>query len=145
MDLRKIKKLIDLIENTNVTEIEITEGEESLKIIQSDGNLNAPTVAKEQPATAKYVEKTDATIDSKQYTGHQITSPMVGTLHRSSSPKAKMLVEEGQYVNVGDKLCIIEAMKMFNEIEADKAGTVTHCLVEDGQAVEYQQLLFVIK
>lgn len=152
MDIRKIKKLIDLIDATGVSEIEIHEGEESVRI----SRLGARSVV----ATTPYVEHMSAPLTQAaavpqatpvaeppkvEVKGHAVKAPMVGTLYLSTSPEAKPFVTVGQQVKVGDPLCIIEAMKMFNEIEADKAGTITACLVENGQPVEYNQPLFTIE
>jgi acetyl-CoA carboxylase biotin carboxyl carrier protein len=152
MDIRKIKKLIDLLEESGIAEIEIKEGEESVRISRgmpapapaqyitlppSAPHAVAPApVAAPSPAAPVPADNTPA--------GHAVKSPMVGTFYRSPSPGAKNFVEIGQSVNVGDTLCIIEAMKMMNQIEADKSGTVTAILVESGQPVEYGQALVII-
>src|SRR3569623_692274 len=146
MDIRKVKKLIELLEESGVAEIEIREGEESVRISrhptgaqmmmpQAYGDAPAPVAA---PVVA---ESPKSEIPS----GHIVTSPMVGTFYRSSAPGNKSFVEVGQHVTVGDTLCIIEAMKMFNHFEAVKAGAVKAILVENGQPVEYGQPLFVIE
>ncbi|MBS7348969.1 MAG: acetyl-CoA carboxylase biotin carboxyl carrier protein [Comamonas sp.] len=151
MDLRKLKTLIDLVSESNVSELEITEAEGKVRIVKSMGNVvqqvvAAPmqampvatnTVAAEQPAPAPAPAAPEP--------GHQVNSPMVGTFYRASSPGAKPFVEDGQAVKEGDVLCIIEAMKILNEIEADKAGTIKRIMAENGQAVEYGQPLFVIE
>lgn len=151
MDIRKIKKLIDLLEESNIAEIEIREGEEALRITRYTAAPVAPTVfpatafhsqatsgegRKEEPKTAEQTPEQD---------GHIITSPMVGTFYRASSPGSKPFVEIGQQVKPGDTLCIIEAMKMLNQIEAEKAGIITALLVENGQPVEYGEKLFVLR
>jgi acetyl-CoA carboxylase biotin carboxyl carrier protein len=151
MDIRKIKKLIDLIDETGVTEIEIQEGEERVRISRAGpAYAPAPTyvAAPSAPATshAPAAPPTNpAPAAPSAPTGHSVRSPMVGTLYLSPSPDAKAFVTVGSQVQVGDKLCIIEAMKMFNEIEADAAGKVTAILVENGHAVEYDQPLFIIE
>ena len=151
MDIRKVKKLIELLEESQVAEIEIHEGEESVRIsrmsttvpasamVQAAPVAAAPPPAAPQAPTAAPEPVADATPE-----GHAVTSPMVGTFYEAASPGAKPFVEIGQQVNVGDTLCIVEAMKMLNQIEADKAGTVAAKLVENGQPVEFGQSLFVI-
>ena len=158
MDIRKIKKLIELIENTGVAEIEIKEGEESVRLSRNSQNIapavtyapaaaNAPAQpAPAAPSTTNESNQTPATSNaSETIDGHVVRSPMVGTMYAASSPGAAAFVKVGQRVNVGDTLCIVEAMKMFNEIEADAAGTVKAILVNDGEPVEYDQPLFVIE
>lgn len=151
MDIRKVKKLIELLEESGVSELEIREGEESVRISRHPTGVapmymapppapmptaaSAPAPAAAPPATS------EVSIPS----GHAVTSPMVGTFYRSSAPGNKAFVEVGQRVEVGETLCIIEAMKMFNQIEADKAGAIKAILVENGQPVEYGQPLFVIE
>jgi acetyl-CoA carboxylase biotin carboxyl carrier protein len=156
MDIRKIKKLIDLIDESGVAEIEIREGEESVRISRFSAPGAAPTtvavptaapshhLAPQPPAVTHGESHMSSQPDTAAITGHTVDSPMVGTMYTSPSPDAKPFVEVGQSVKVGDTLCIIEAMKMFNEIEADKAGTVTAILVNNGEAVEYGQPLVVI-
>ncbi|NQY41888.1 MAG: acetyl-CoA carboxylase biotin carboxyl carrier protein [Legionellales bacterium] len=158
MDIRKIRKLIELINETGVNEIEVHEGEESVRVSKTSNqqgqpqlqNITIPYPATNaqvapnsmQPATipnAAEVEK-----KTEEITGHQVKSPMVGTFYKSSAPDKPSFVEVGQKVEIGDTLCIIEAMKMYNEIEADKSGTIQSCLVENGQPVEYDQPLFII-
>lgn len=147
MDIRKIKKLIDLINENNIAEIEINEEKESIHIVLNRPNANlVPNVQVSVPVMSQLepklvVEPQKAQIDTK----NAINSPMVGTVYLSSAPGAKNFIELGQTVKVGDTLCLIEAMKMFNRIEADRAGTVTARLVENGQPVEYNQPLFVIE
>lgn len=152
MDIRKIKKLIDLIDETGVSEIEIHEGEESVRISRLGARAmvaNAPQVEAphhhSQPAAHVPHATPVAEPVKVEVKGHVVKAPMVGTLFLSASPEAKPFVAVGQQVKVGDPLCIIEAMKMFNEIEADKAGVITACLVENGQPVEYNQPLFTIE
>ncbi|MEO2268680.1 acetyl-CoA carboxylase biotin carboxyl carrier protein [Pseudoalteromonas pernae] len=151
MDIRKIKKLIELVEETGIAELEITEGEESVRInrhspapvaMPQQYSVPAP-VAAPAPAAAPAAEAPAAA--PAQPTGHQVKSPMVGTFYTASSPEAPAYVEVGSKVNVGDTLCIVEAMKMMNQIEADKAGTVKAILVENGEPVEFDQPLFIIE
>jgi len=152
MDLRKLKTLIDLVSESNVSELEITEAEGKVRIVKSSG---APVVMQQPvamvaapaavpaagaPAAAPAPEAAPAAP-----AGHSVKSPMVGTFYRSASPGAKPFVEIGSVVKEGDTICIIEAMKILNEIEADKSGTVTKILSENGQAVEYGQPLFIIE
>ncbi len=152
MDIRKIKKLIELVEESGIAELEITEGEESVRIHRGATGAAAPVnyvaapaaqpVAAPAPAAAPAVEAPAAPAAP---TGHVVKSPMVGTFYRSSSPTAKAFVEIGQSVNVGDTLCIVEAMKMMNQIEADKAGVIKDILVQNQDAVEFDQPMFVIE
>lgn len=152
MDLRKLKTLIDLVSESNVSELEITEAEGKVRIVKSAGVVQqfvaaAPVAAAPAPAAAPAaapVAELPAPA-AAAVTGHQVKSPMVGTFYRASSPGAKPFIEIGAQVKEGDVLCIIEAMKILNEIEADKSGTITQILVENGQAVEYGQPLFVIE
>ncbi|GIX28870.1 MAG: acetyl-CoA carboxylase biotin carboxyl carrier protein subunit [Burkholderiales bacterium] len=151
MDLRKLKKLIDLVQASGIAELEITEGEEKVRITRNAVSA-APSVAMvpaaspippaPAPAQNSTVEPAAA---PKLPEGHVIKSPMVGTFYRSSSPGSKPFVELGQTVKAGDTLCIIEAMKLMNEIESDVAGVVKAILVENGQPVEYGEPLFVIE
>ena len=151
MDIRKIKKLIELVENSGIAELEIAEGEESVRICRSSSIQTqpqtfavaptpAPAVA---PATLNQIEETTPTNSASE--GHKVRSPMVGTFYSASSPDAAPYVKVGQQVNVGDTLCIVEAMKMMNQIEADKAGIITAILLEDGQPVEFDQAIVVIE
>jgi acetyl-CoA carboxylase biotin carboxyl carrier protein len=152
MDLRKLKTLIDLVSDSNVSELEITEAEGTVRIVKSAPApvamvtqmaapapvaVAAPVAAASAPTAAPVVEAAPA--------GHTVKSPMVGTFYRSSSPGAKAFAEVGQQVKEGETICIIEAMKILNEIEADKAGTITKILAENGQAVEYGAPLFIIE
>ena len=154
MDIRKIKKLIELVEESGIAELEISEGEESVRI--SRHGVAAPAqpapiqyaaapapVAAPAPAAAPAAAAQESA--PAAVSGHQVLSPMVGTFYRSPSPDAKAFVEVGQKVNAGDTLCIVEAMKMMNQIEADKSGVVTAILAEDGQPVEFDQPLVVIE
>ncbi len=148
MDLRKLKTLIDLVSESNVSELEITEAEGKVRIVKSSG---APMVMHQpmaqmvplQAATPVATPPPEAAVAAP--VGHAVKSPMVGTFYRSASPGAKSYVEVGSVVKEGDTICIIEAMKILNEIEADKSGTVTKILSENGQAVEYGQALFLIE
>ena len=152
MDIRKIKKLIELVEESGITELEVQEEEGTVRIsraapavapaaIQYAAAPVAPVVA---PAAAP-AAAAPAEAPAAEISGHQVRSPMVGTFYRSPSPEAKAFVEVGQTVKVGDALCIVEAMKMMNRIEADKAGVVKAILVNDGEAVEFDQPLIVIE
>jgi len=152
MDIRKIKKLIELLEESNIGEIEIKEGEESVRI--SRGGFNAPAMPQyvaapaapmaPAPAPAPAAAAPEAPAAETVEPGHLVKSPMVGTFYRSPSPGAATFVEVGQKVNAGDVLCIVEAMKMMNQIEADKAGTIGAILVEDGEPVEFDQPMISI-
>jgi acetyl-CoA carboxylase biotin carboxyl carrier protein len=146
MDLRKLKKLIDLVEASGIAELEITEGEEKVRIAKGGQITVAPAAG--IAATAPSVPAPTATVaDTAAATaaqGHTMKAPMVGTFYRASSPDATSFVEIGQTVKEGETICIIEAMKLMNEIEADASGTVVAILVENGQPVEYGQPLFVI-
>jgi len=150
MDIRKIKKLIEIIEDSGIAEFEITEGEESVRISKYSTNAVvaapppvAPALIAPAPVAAAVSEGQQESA-TEEYVGHVVNSPMVGTFYASASPGSKVFVEVGQTVNVGDTLCIIEAMKILNQIEAETSGTVTKILVENAQAVEYGQPLFVI-
>ena len=148
MDIRKIKKLIELLEESSLTEIEIVEGEESVRLVRG-GQAQAvtyapPPVLASAPALAPQAIESPSEEDQVPE-GELVLSPMVGTFFAASGPGAEPFVSMGQSVGVGDTLCIIEAMKMFNQIEADVAGTVVAILVENGQPVEYDQPLFVIR
>jgi len=151
MDIRKVKKLIELLEESGIAELEIREGEESVRISRHPTGggtpmyMAAPAGAMYAPPTAAAVPTAAPPPETGIPTGHVIASPMVGTFYRSSAPGNKSFVEVGQRVNAGDTLCIIEAMKMFNQIEADQAGAIKAILVENGQPVEYGQPLFVIE
>jgi acetyl-CoA carboxylase biotin carboxyl carrier protein len=151
MDIRKIKKLIELVEESGIAELEISEGEESVRISRYG---NAPVYAQAPmmaaPAPAAPVAAVAAPVAVAEaapavQSGHQVLSPMVGTFYGAPSPESKPFVEIGQRVNVGDALCIVEAMKMMNQIEADKSGVVKAILAKDGQPVEFDQPLVVIE
>lgn len=150
MDIRKIKKLIELLEESNIGELEIKEGEESVRIARNSGSMQyvsapmqyapapAPAAAPAAPTAAA------APAAAPVQSGHAVKSPMVGTFYRSPSPEAPAFVEVGKQVKVGDVICIIEAMKMMNQIQADKAGVIEAILVEDGSPVEFDQPLVTI-
>jgi acetyl-CoA carboxylase biotin carboxyl carrier protein len=157
MDIRKIKKLIELLEESNLTEIEIVEGEESVRLTR--GGVQAvmpqtfavpaaapqPGAATTQPATAAQAASGAVEEENDIPDGELVRAPMVGTYYASSSPEADVFARMGQTVREGDTLCIIEAMKMFNQIEAESSGTIVAILAENGQPVEFDQPLFVIR
>lgn len=160
MDIRKVKKLIELLDETGVAEIEIKEGEESVRISRNNhqnyNNYAPPYVqhiqspAAPQPSVPNNTQSNSPIADKPAEAevvikGHEINSPMVGTFYRSPTPEAKAFVELGSKVNIGDTLCIIEAMKMFNQIESDKAGIIKKILVDSGSPVEFGQSLFIIE
>lgn len=157
MDIRKIKKLIELVEESGISELEISEGEESVRISRAPANTGYPMMQQayaapvaQQPALATAVAPVApvaavAEAAPAEISGHIVRSPMVGTFYRTPSPDAKAFVEVGQKVNAGDTLCIVEAMKMMNQIEADKSGVVKAILVESGQPVEFDEPLVVIE
>lgn len=151
MDIRKIKKLIELVEESGIAELEITEGEESVRINRYSAApvAAAPIAAPIAPAPVAAAPVADAAAPAAEApsvaSGHQVRSPMVGTFYRASSPDAKPFVEVGDSVKVGDTLCIVEAMKMMNQIESDKAGVVKEILVDDASAVEFDHPLFIIE
>jgi acetyl-CoA carboxylase biotin carboxyl carrier protein len=156
MDLRKLKTLVDLVSESNISELEITEADGKVRIVKSERAVHTAPVgagpllaqphgASPQPLVAGSGPASAAEPPAPVETGHIVRSPMVGTFYRASSPGAKPLVEIGAAVKEGDPVCIIEAMKIMNEIDADRAGTVTKILVENGQAVEFDQPLFVIE
>ncbi len=149
MDIRKIKKLIELLEESDLAEIEIHEGEESVRISRSSQVVTQAAVAAPPPVAAAPAapagEAPPAEEEEAAPAGHTITSPMVGSFYRAPAPGAQPFVEVGQRVEVGDTLCIIEAMKMLNQIESDKAGVIAAILVENGQPVEYGEPLFIIE
>ncbi len=155
MDIRKIRKLIELINETGVGEIEVKSGEESVRISRMPGQ-EAPQITTipgppipvvvEQRPTITHVEENKLTAPAEELIeGHAVKSPMVGTVYLASTPGAKPFVEVGQHITVGDTLCLIEAMKMFNKIEADKSGVVSARLVDNEQPVEFDQPLFIIE
>ncbi|XOZ33023.1 acetyl-CoA carboxylase biotin carboxyl carrier protein [Halomonadaceae bacterium KBTZ08] len=155
MDIRKVKKLIELLEESDVEELEIQEGEDSVRISRRRGDTvtmaaPAPAPAPQQPAQPAQPQNTGASEQAEEKTepdepqGHLVRSPMVGTFYRAPSPTSSPFVEVGQKVHAGDALCIVEAMKMMNQIEADISGTVSQILVDDSEPVEYDQPMFVI-
>lgn len=159
MDIRKIRKLIELLEETGISEIEIKEGEESLRLSRYSNNhveaqqiryVTAPAHYSETQPHASAPVAAGSLSESKPAaeaisSGHKVRSPMVGTMYTSPSPESPVFVTVGQSVKVGEVLCIVEAMKMFNEIEADRAGKIVEILVANGDPVEYDQVLFVIE
>ncbi|WP_428417040.1 acetyl-CoA carboxylase biotin carboxyl carrier protein [Methylibium sp.] len=152
MDLRKLKTLIDLVSESNVSELEITEADGKVRIVKSApvaavvaAPVAAPVAAQPVAAVAAAPAPAVAAPEPAAPAGHSVKSPMVGTFYRSSSPGSKAFVEIGQEIKEGEPICIIEAMKIMNEIEADKSGTVTKILCENGQAVEFGQPLFIIE
>jgi acetyl-CoA carboxylase biotin carboxyl carrier protein len=160
MDLRKLKTLVDLVSESNISELEITEADGKVRIVKADPGaarpgwgpapglaapLAAPAIAPAASAPSAAAPVATAAPVPEPETGHVVRSPMVGTFYRASAPGAKPLVDVGQAVKEGDPICIIEAMKIMNEIDADKDGTVTKILVENGQAVEFDQPLLVIE
>ena len=150
MDIRKIKKLIELLHDTDVAEIEISEGEESVRITRGSTNqvvVQTPHMTESHAVAAQLATPrpiSDEPTDVVAQAGHQVKSPMVGTFYRSPSPDAVAFIEIGSEVKQGDTLCIVEAMKMMNQIEADASGKVLAILVDDGDAVEFEQPLVVI-
>lgn len=149
MDIRKVKKLIELLEESGISEIEIREGEETVRISRHSQGT-APMVYSQAPISmsaiaASVAAPPPAVVAPAIPAGHAVMSPMVGSFYRAAAPGSKPFVEVGQRVNVGDVVCIIEAMKMLNQIESDKAGVITAILVENGEPVEYGEPLFVIE
>ncbi len=152
MDIRKVKKLIELLEESNIDEIEIKEGEESVRISRNSGQGFAPPAAPmysapapaPAPAPVAAAEAPAAETAAPATRGHVVKSPMVGTFYRAPAPTSPPFAEVGQTVKVGDVICIVEAMKMMNQIEADRAGTIEAILVENGEPVEFDQPLFSI-
>lgn len=154
MDIRKVKKLIELLEESNIDEIEIKEGEESVRISRNSAQqfltaapaayMQAPMAAPPQAAPAVEAPAAEPVSAGPVASGHVVSSPMVGTFYRSPSPTSPAFVEVGQTVKIGDVICIVEAMKMMNQIEADKAGTIEAIMVESGEPVEFDQPLFSI-
>ena len=147
MDIRKVKKLIEMLEESSLSEIEIREGEEAIRI--SRGTSGGTQVVHMAPAPVHAAPHAAPAVSAVAApaapAGHAVISPMVGTFYRAASPEAKSFVDVGSQVNVGDTLCIIEAMKMMNEIESDKAGVIKAILKENGQPVEYGETLFIIE
>ena len=151
MDLRKLKTLIELVESSGISELEVTEGEEKVRIVKSgqlmanQGNMSNQSQILPQPATVPAPMLPPAATTPIAPIGHAVKSPMVGTFYRSASPGAKVFVDVGSDVKEGDVLCVIEAMKLLNEIPADRGGIVRQILVENGQPVEYGQSFFIIE
>jgi acetyl-CoA carboxylase biotin carboxyl carrier protein len=150
VDLRKLKTLIDLVSESNISELEIAESEGTVRIVKAGAvapvaMAPAPAVVAAPPPVASEPAAAAVAAQPSPEAGHRLTSPMVGTFYRAATPGGKPFVDVGSQVKEGDKLCIIEAMKILNEIEADRAGVVKTVLVNDGQAVEYGQPLFVIE
>ena len=147
MDLRKLKTLIELVESSGIAELEISEGEERVRITRTSSSVMQSYAVPQQIVAAAPPSHGEAAVEPAKPAapeGHAIKSPMVGSFYRSPSPGAKPFVEVGQNVTTGETLCIIEAMKLLNEIEADQSGVIKAILVESGQAVEYGQPLFII-
>ena len=152
MDIRKIKKLIELVEESGINEIEISEGEESIRINKGGTLVQAPMmqaapapIAAPAPAAAPAAAAPAAEAAPAALSGHVVRSPMVGTFYASPSPESPAFVEVGQHVNAGDTLCIVEAMKMMNQIEADKSGVIKEILAQNEDAIEFDQPLFIIE
>jgi acetyl-CoA carboxylase biotin carboxyl carrier protein len=150
MDLRKLKTLIDLVSESNISELEIAEADGKVRIVKAGAAAAAPATSTAPPVYASAPAAPVATpaaapAEPPAPTGHVVKSPMVGTFYRSASPGADVFAEVGSSIKVGDPICIIEAMKIMNEIEADAAGTIREILCENGEAVEYGQPLFVIE
>ena len=151
MDLRKLKTLIDLVAESDIAELEVTEGESKVRIVKSSAVGQGQMMMMPQQGVQQFAAPAPAAapvaaapVVAPEPTGHVVKSPMVGTFYRSSSPGSPAFVEVGSSIKEGDTLCIIEAMKLLNEIDADKSGTITQILVENGQPVEFGQPLFVI-
>ncbi|MGB1197815.1 MAG: acetyl-CoA carboxylase biotin carboxyl carrier protein [Thalassotalea sp.] len=148
MDIRKIKKLIELVEESGINELEISEGEESVRISRGGQVVAAAPMMQAAPAAVAPIAAAPAVAADAApaaISGHVVRSPMVGTFYSSSSPDAPAFVEVGQHVNAGDTLCIVEAMKMMNQIEADKSGVVKEILAQNEDAIEFDQPLFIIE
>lgn len=150
MDLRKLKTLIDLVSDSNVSELEITEAEGKVRIVKASHAVSPvvmaqPSVSTPPSSPTQAPKSTEMTTPPTAVASHEVKSPMVGTFYRSSSPGAKAFVEVGDAIKVGQTVCIIEAMKILNEIESDKSGVVTQIHCENGQAVEYGQVLFTVE
>ncbi|MEY3720872.1 MAG: hypothetical protein RL618_1391 [Pseudomonadota bacterium] len=154
MDLRKLKTLIDLVAESGISELEVTEGESKVRIVKSAAASQSQVVMMQQPPAAPVAQApaavaapavpTEAPVAAPPPVGHVVKSPMVGTFYRASAPGAAAFVEIGSAVKQGETICIIEAMKLLNEIEADESGVITEILVENGQPVEFGQPLFII-
>lgn len=147
MDIQKIKQLIELVEESEISELKISEGEESICIVRSKQSVVQPTFIQppQQIMQQPIIESKQIISEPEVLVGHIVKSPMVGSFYRTPSPESKAFAEVGQSVKTGDVLCIIEAMKMMNQIESDKSGIIKAILVENGQAVEFDQPLFIIE
>ena len=145
MDIRKIKKLIELVKNTDIAELEIHEDKESVRITHSKIQPQAEYQITQSPPAQPQPIAEQAPAENKEPQGHAVKSPMVGTVYLAPTPGAKPFIEIGQRVKTGDTLCLIEAMKMFNQVEADKAGIISACMVDNAHPVEYDQPLFIIE
>ena len=152
MDLRKIKKLMELLEESGIAEIEVKEGEESIKLSRhsqyqpvQNSQTMIPVMQTQQPVTKEITPQAESVSEQSLPEGDIIESPMVGTFYRAASPDSKVFVEEGQKVSKGDTVCILEAMKMMNQVTAEQSGTIIKILVEDTEPVEFGQPLFIIK
>lgn len=150
MDIRKIKKLIELVEESGINELEISEGEESVRISRGGSVVQSAPIMQAAPVAAPIAAAAPAAAPTVEaaapaLTGHIVRSPMVGTFYSSASPDAPAFVEVGQHVNAGDTLCILEAMKMMNQIEADKSGVIKEILANNEDAIEFDQPLFIIE
>ena len=145
MDIRKVKKLIDLVKTTGIAELEIHEGEESVRIMHSKMQPHLEYKISSTPYHPQPAIEHEHAAEAVTPKGHIIKSPMVGTVYLAPTPGAKPFIEIGQHINPGDTLCLIEAMKMFNQVEADKAGVISACLIENAHPVEFDQPLFVIE
>ncbi|MCJ8295171.1 MAG: acetyl-CoA carboxylase biotin carboxyl carrier protein [Colwellia sp.] len=145
MDIRKIKKLIELVEESGINELEISEGEESVRICRGATVVAAAPVAVAAPVAAPLAAVAPAEVAAPAPTGHIVRSPMVGTYYASASPDSPAFAEVGKHVNAGDTLCIVEAMKMMNQIEADKSGVIKEILAQNEDAIEFDQPLFIIE
>ena len=148
MDIRKIKKLIELVEESGINELEISEGEESVRISRGGTVVQAAPMMQAAPAAAPIaapVAAAPVAAAPAAISGHVVRSPMVGTFYASASPDSPVFVEVGQHVNAGDTLCILEAMKMMNQIEADKSGVIKEILANNEDAIEFDQPLFIIE
>ncbi|MDL2338354.1 MAG: acetyl-CoA carboxylase biotin carboxyl carrier protein [Pseudomonadota bacterium] len=147
MDLRKLKTLIDLVSESNISELEITEADGKVRIVKADPHATAPSYLMHPPVAHPVADRAPLVPVAEEVApvGHTVKSPMVGTFYRSASPGGKPLIDIGTEVKEGEAVCIIEAMKIMNEIESDKSGKVTRILCENGQAVEYGQPLFIVE
>ncbi len=149
MDIRKIKKLIELVEESGINELEISEGEESVRISRGAVAMQAAPMMQAAPVAAPVAAPISAAAPAEAaapvVTGHIVRSPMVGTYYASASPETPAFAEVGKHVNAGDTLCIVEAMKMMNQIEADKSGVITEILAKNEDAIEFDQPLFIIE